>query len=98
MQRRIVVVAVCALALFAASSATATKPWQYCPTPDMPGLLKVKVAGCPEGRIIVNRFAEKAQSRGPRIRVLGYRCHAVNGSSPIRCHRGRKRIEYVGSF
>lgn len=88
--------AVLACLLFAGRAEAAE--WQHCPTADMAGLLKVKVAGCPEGRAVVERYAEKAQSRGPRIRVFGFRCHAVGGSSPIKCQRGHKRIEYVGTF
>jgi hypothetical protein len=79
------------------SPAASADSWQHCPTPDMPGLLKVKVIGCPEGRSIVDTYAWKAQHRGARIRVLGYRCYAVNGYSPVRCRRGDKRVEYIGS-
>lgn len=100
MHRRILVVCGVALAVLAvlSASASATEPWQHCPTPDMPGLLKVRVAGCPEGRAVVEQFAWKAQYRGPKIRVFGFRCYAVNGSSPIRCRRGKKHIEYIGGF
>lgn len=100
MHRRIVVVCGIALAVFAVLSvpASATEQWQSCPTPRMAGFLRVQVAGCPEGRAVVERYATKAQYRGPRIRVYGFRCYAVRGYSPIRCRRGKKHVEYVGSF
>lgn len=88
--------AVLACLLWAGKAGAATE-WQYCRSP-LPGQLAVQKMGCPEGQAVIERFAEKAQTRGPRIRVFGFRCHAINGRGPIYCHRGKKRVRYIGGF
>ena len=80
-----------------AQAGEAEADWRRCHS-DLPGRLSVKAVGCAKGRLVMHRYAEKAQREGPTIRVLGYRCRAFNGYSPILCSRDIKRIRYVGSF
>lgn len=85
----------CGVALLAGAS-HAYSEGGYCST-SLPGTLLVHEVKCAKAKRVIARYGAKAQSHGPHIRVLGFKCDA-RGYTPIRCRRGRQHIKYSGGF